>query len=51
MTRSLLALVAPPGEPRQGEVDALRLDLAEMFVDAAGLPDDGWLEIESITLR
>ena len=35
----------------QGRVSGLRLDPVDSFVDAAGEPATGWVEIDSIWLR
>lgn len=47
----LTAVPVAPDEPWQGMVEAIRLDPVIAFVDELGLPDAGWVEIESISLR
>ncbi|MFW6053411.1 MAG: hypothetical protein ACOC9J_01235, partial [Persicimonas sp.] len=40
-----------PQQPWQGTIDAVRIDPVDRFVDAAGDPDDGWVEIDYVWLR
>jgi hypothetical protein len=40
-----------PQQPWQGDIDAIRVDPVDHFFDAAGDPDDGWVEVDYIWLR
>jgi hypothetical protein len=46
-----LTVVPPsPREPWQGQIEALRFDPVDVFVDQVGDPADGWFEIDRIEL-
>lgn len=47
LTQSVIA----PQEPWQGDVEILRFDPVERFVNAVPAPVDGWFEIDRIELR
>jgi hypothetical protein len=47
----LTQATADPAEPWRGQISALRLDPVASFVDAAGDPSDGWVDIDEICLR
>jgi hypothetical protein len=51
LTYDLTQAVSPPAEIWQGDVEILRFDPVQRFVNAALAPVDGWFEIDRIELR